>query len=220
MKKLLIATLFLSGTYIFSSCNGNGNSSSTTSSDSSSTNSSSASGTASNADTSMNKTDASTNKMQNDSANMSKTPATPVDNATMDFANKAATGGMLEVELGKLAQDKASSQQVKDFGKMMVDDHTLANNNFMSIAKGKNITLPAAVTSDQQKEIDDLSKKTGKDFDKAYVKMMVDDHKDDIKEFKDAQGKVADNDVKNFIVSTLPTLQKHLDAIQAIKAKM
>jgi putative membrane protein len=152
--------------------------------------------------------------------NVNNPGSTMVDQNTMDFANKAATGGMMEVELGKLAQDKASSQQVKDFGKMMVDDHTAANNNFKDITSKKNISLPASVTDDQRKEIDNLSKKSGKDFDKAYVDMMVKDHKDDIKEFKEAGGKVPDNDIKNFITGTLPTLQKHLDAIEAIKSKM
>ena len=126
----------------------------------------------------------------------------------------------MEVELGKMAQDKASSQSVKDFGKMMVDDHTQANDNFKAIASKKSMDLPASITDDQRKEVDELSKKSGKDFDKAYVNMMVEDHKTDIKEFKEAEGKVSDNDVKNFITATLPTLKKHLDAIEAIKSKM
>ncbi len=205
MKKLIIASFLFAGTYIFSACNGNSSSTTSTADSSTAT-------TASSGDT--------MNKMQKDSASMKNTPTMPVDQATTDFMNKAAAGGMMEVELGKLAQDKASSQQVKDFGKMMVDDHTLANNNLMAVAKSKNVTLPTTITDAQRKDMDDLSKKTGKDFDKAYVKMMVDDHKDDIKDFKDAQGKVADNDVKNFIINTLPVLQKHLNAIEAIKSKM
>ena len=155
-----------------------------------------------------------------DSMNVNNSGSAMVDQETMDFVNKAATGGMMEVELGKLAEEKASSQQVKDFGKMMVDDHTAVNNNFKNITSKKSIELPVSVTDDQRKDIDNLSKKSGRDFDKAYVDMMVKDHKDDLKEFKEAEGKVADNDIKNFITSTLPTLQKHLDAIQAIKSKM
>ena len=143
-----------------------------------------------------------------------------MDDNTKDFANKATTGGMEEVELGKLAQQKSSSPQVKDFGKMMVEDHTLLNNNFKTIASKKSMDLPTSMTDDQRKDIDNLSKKSGKDFDKAYVDMMVEDHKKDISDFKDAQAKVADNDIKDFITNTLPTLQKHLNAIQAIKSKM
>jgi putative membrane protein len=103
---------------------------------------------------------------------------------------------------------------------MMVEDHTKANDNFKALASKKSITLPSWVTEDQRKDIDKLSKKNGKDFDKAYVDMMVKDHKDDIREFEDAETKVADNDVKNFITTTLPVLKKHLDSIQAIKSKM
>ena len=143
-----------------------------------------------------------------------------VDQKTKDFVADAATGGMMEVELGNIAQQKAKSQQVKDFGKMMVDDHTKANNNLKDIASKKNIDVPATMTDDQKKDMDKLSKKSGADFDKAYVNMMVDDHKKDIDAFKKASGDVSDNDIKNFITNTLPTLQKHLDSIQAIKSKM
>jgi putative membrane protein len=142
-----------------------------------------------------------------------------VDQSTRDFVADAATGGMMEVELGNLAQQKAKNQRVKDFGKMMVDDHTQANNTLKDIASRKNIAVPATITDDQKKEMDKLSKKSGADFDKAYVDMMVEDHKKDIDAFKKATDKVGDNDIKNFVTNTLPTLQKHLDSIQAIKSK-
>jgi putative membrane protein len=124
------------------------------------------------------------------------------------------------VELGMMAEQKAKSQGVKDFGKMMVDDHTKINDNLKDIASKKNIDLPASITPDQKKDVDKLSKKSGADFDKAYVDMMVDDHKKDINAFKKAQGNVSDNDIKNFITNSLQILQKHLDKIQAIKSKM
>jgi putative membrane protein len=126
----------------------------------------------------------------------------------------------MEVELGNLAQQKAKNQSVKDFGKMMVDDHTNVNNNLKDIASKKNIDVPASITDNQKKDIDKLSKKSGTDFDKAYVNMMVEDHKKDIAAFKKANGDVGDNDIKNFITTTLPTLQKHLDSIQSVKSKM
>lgn len=143
-----------------------------------------------------------------------------IDQKTKDFVNDAATGGMMEVELGNMAAQKASSQRVKDFGKMMVDDHTKANDNLKNITSQKNIDLPASITPDQRKDIDKLSKKSGSAFDKDYVNMMVDDHKKDIDAFKKAENDVNDNDIKTFITNTLPVLQKHLDSIQAIKAAM
>lgn len=201
MKKIFISFILITGTYIFSACNGNSSSSN------------SATATA-NADSSVS---ADKKAAAMDTSNKGKVM---IDNNTLDFANKAATGGMAEVELGKLAGQRANSAQVKDFARMMVEDHTLVNNNFKTIASKKSMELPTSVTEDQRKDIDNLSKKSGKDFDKAYVDMMVEDHKKDITEFKDAEGKVADNDIKDFITSTLPTLQKHLNAIQAIKSKM
>lgn len=204
MKKLSIGAILLSWVCIFSACNGNNSTESTTSSDSTATSMSSDT-----TKTSDKKMDTTTNNAGNQM----------IDQSTRDFVADAATGGMMEVELGNLAQQKAKNQRVKDFGKMMVDDHTQANNNLKDIASRKNITVPAAITDDQKKEMDKLSKKSGADFDKAYVDMMVEDHKKDIAAFKKATGNVGDNDIKNFATSTLPTLQKHLDSIQAIKSK-
>ncbi len=208
MKKFSLASLII-GAIMFSACNGNTTNSAKTDS---TTTTSMMSGDTSNANAMNNNTMAS-----GDSTNMSSTAIT---DDIREFSQKAATGGMMEVELGNIAQKNSSTQQIKDFGKMMVDDHSKANQQLKDLASVKNISLPTMVTSDQQKDIDKLSQKKGADFDKAYVSMMVDDHKKDIKEFKDAQDKAKDADVKNFISNTLPVLQKHLDAIQAIDKKM
>lgn len=152
----------------------------------------------------------------NDTHDSSKVATTPVDKETADFAVAAANGGMMEVELGKLAQQNGASQRVKDFGKMMVDDHTKVNDQLKSLASSKNITLPANLGNDAQKHVNDLGKKTGKDFDKAYMNMMIDDHKKDIKDFEKAGKDLKDSDIKNLALQSLPTLQKHLDSAQAI----
>ncbi len=68
-----------------------------------------------------------------------------------EFVKEAATGGMMEVELGKIAQEKGKSQQVKDFGKMMVDDHSKANADLKDLASKKNIEVPDSLTDDQKK---------------------------------------------------------------------
>ena len=132
------------------------------------------------------------------------------------FAVEAASGGMTEVILGKLAMQKASNQAVKDFGTMMVTDHSKANNALTSLAKSKNITLPTVPDEKDRKVINMLSKKTGKDFDKAYTDDMVDDHKNDIKEFDKEAKNGADADVKAFAAKTLPVLKTHLDAINKV----
>jgi putative membrane protein len=140
---------------------------------------------------------------------------------TNEFAVKAANGGMLEVELGRLAQEKAANKEVKEFGAMMVTDHSKANDELKALATLKNITLPTTLGEDEQKHVNDLTKLSGKDFDKKYVSLMVDDHKEDVDLFKKtAEDDKTDSDVKAFAVKTLPTLQKHLDHITALDKKV
>jgi putative membrane protein len=133
------------------------------------------------------------------------------------FINEAASGGLAEVELGQMAQTKATDPQVKEFGAMMVQDHTKANDELKALAEKKNITLPATPSEQQRKVKDELSTKSGNDFDNAYVLNMVKDHKKDIKLFEDASKKVNDPELKAFIVKTLPTLRMHLTHVQAIE---
>jgi putative membrane protein len=142
------------------------------------------------------------------------------DEGDAKFAVEAANGGMAEVALGKLAQGKATNPKVKEFADMMVADHTKANDELMALAKTKNITLPDVVGTDEQKAMDDLSKKSGKDFDKAYVDMMVDDHKKDVGKFEDASKNAKDADVRAFAAKTLPTLRTHLEHINTIHDSM
>ena len=132
------------------------------------------------------------------------------------FAVTAANGGMLEVTLGGLAVQKSSNPRVKAYGSMLVTDHTKANNELKALALNKNIALPAALGEEEQHHVNDLSKKAGKDFDKAYMSMMVDDHKKDISEFEKASDKASDVDLKTFASQTLPTLRMHLDSAKAI----
>jgi len=141
----------------------------------------------------------------------------PVNDDVAKFAVKAANAGMTEVELGKMAETKGMSRDIKDFGSMMVKDHTKPNDELKNLASAKNITLPAIVSDEMQKHIDDLNKKTGKDFDKDYIEMMVSDHKDAIDAFEDAAKNSKDSEFKNYAVKTLPTLYKHLGAAKAIE---
>ncbi|PTR00078.1 putative membrane protein [Mucilaginibacter yixingensis] len=166
-------------------------------------------------------------KQSADSANTAKADTakkdssmSAVDKDDAKFAVAAANGGMAEVELGKLAQEKAANAQVKDFGTMMVSDHSKANDEMKALAKSKGITLPAAIDTKEQKVKDDLSAKSGADFDKAYVSNMIDDHKEDIKEFEDATKNLKDPDLKAFALKTLPTLKMHLEHIQKIHDSM
>jgi putative membrane protein len=126
------------------------------------------------------------------------------------FAKKAARGGMAEVKLGQLAEDKGESDTVKAFGKQMVDDHSKANDQLKSTASQENMTLPEAMSAKEQATYDSLSKLSGADFDKAYARDMVKDHREDIAEFKSESANGQDQAIKDFATQTLPTLQEHL----------
>lgn len=158
-----------------------------------------------------------------DSANEAKldspsaTQSIGADEESASFLVKAANMGMAEVDLGKLAGEKARNQKVKDFGAMMVSDHTNANNEVKSLASQRNISLPDSVSDEKRKDKEDLAKKSGANFDKAFMEAMVDDHNETIDLFEKASNNVKDNTVKTFIDNTLPKLRNHLDSAKAIQ---
>ena len=162
----------------------------------------------------------SLNKTKDTTANAAATGGIAVAAEDAKFATDAANGGMAEVALGKLAQTKAANAQVKSFADMMVTDHTKANDELMAIAKAKNITLPTAPDADHQKKLEDLSKLSGKDFDKAYVDAMVDGHKKTLDLMNTAAKNCKDADLKAFAAKTAPIVQTHLDAINKIHDSM
>lgn len=136
--------------------------------------------------------------------------------ADTHFAKEAAQGGMAEVKLGQLAQDKGVSDSVKNFGKRMVDDHSEAGDKLKGVASQENITLPTEIAAKDQVAYDRLSKLNGAAFDRAYSKNMVKDHEADISTFqKEANGGKVDS-LKSFASDTLPTLQDHLKEAKAM----
>ncbi len=141
-------------------------------------------------------------------------------NTDLDFAIKAADGGMLEVQLGKLAATHASDQGVKDFGQRMVDDHSKVNNELMTLAKQKNIVLPPTPSQKNVDLIADLNGRKGSEFDKSYIDHMVSDHEEDIELFENASKNATDEDIKAFANKTLPTLRTHLAAAKTLKDKL
>ncbi|MBV8068296.1 MAG: DUF4142 domain-containing protein [Acidobacteriaceae bacterium] len=134
------------------------------------------------------------------------------------FVKEAAIGGLMEVQLGKLAQEKASDENIKQFGQKMVDDHTKCNDELKQAAAKDNIPVPSSLDPKDQAKIDKMSKLSGTAFDKAYVKDQVKDHEKDIREFQaEAQGG-SDPNVKAFASSTVPVLQQHLQLAKNLKA--
>jgi putative membrane protein len=140
--------------------------------------------------------------------------------AEESFWTTAADGGLAEVEMGKLASQKAQNPDVKKFAQMMVSDHTKANNELKAIAAKQKITLPTEVGPRNRSTIDELNKLSGADFDREYVQAMVDDHEADVQLFEDQAEDETDAQAKAFAEKTLPVLRKHLEAIKAIQAKM
>jgi putative membrane protein len=140
------------------------------------------------------------------------------DNPDSTFYKHAAEGGIAEVELGNMAQEKSHNQSVKDFGAMMVKDHSAANEKLKSVAASKNITLPTSPSAGQMASKAKLKVLSGETFDKSYIKGMIKDHQEDIAEFQKEASSGQDPDAKAYAVATLPTLQKHLKTIQSIAA--
>jgi len=150
------------------------------------------------------------------SSTMSSAPASEQD---AKWAVEVGNANMTEVELSKLAQTKATSQRLKDFANMMVTDHTAASDKLKALAAAKSITLPDKLSNDSQKKLDDLNKKSGKDFDKAYTNDMLDGHKNAVDKFEKGSKDLQDADLKNFASQTLATIQMHQDSIKAIAGK-
>ena len=136
------------------------------------------------------------------------------------FAMEAAMGGMAEVEMGRVAAQKGASDEVRQFGQRMVDDHSKANQDLMQVASAKGLTLPTALDAKHQADVQKLSALSGDKFDKEYVGMMVKDHKEDVAEFQKESTGGADADIKSFAARTLPVIQDHLQMIQRIHDKM
>jgi putative membrane protein len=150
------------------------------------------------------------------------TPATPSPNPDphanvsrvaaddLKFIAAVAEHNLAEIELGKLAQERAHNADVKEFAARMVRDHGKANDDLKPIADAKGIALPTTPDKSHQRKRDTLAKKSGADFDKAFMKDMVKDHKKDVKEFQKHARSSKDGDVKNYASNALPLLEEHL----------
>jgi putative membrane protein len=153
------------------------------------------------------------------SSNASNSSASS-SNPDQQFINDAAKGNRAEIELGKLVESKARDANVKQFAKMMQTDHAKALSQLQQIAQSKNLTLPDGIPDDAQDLETKLSSESGKQLEKDYMDGMVQDHQKDVQEFKDATGKLQDNDVKQWAEKTLPTLEKHLQKAQQVDSKL
>jgi putative membrane protein len=136
------------------------------------------------------------------------------------FYKHAAEGGLFEVQAGQIAQTKGNSQQVKDFGAMMVKDHSAANDKLQQVASAKSITLPTSPSVGQMAAKAKLDVLSGDTFDKSYVKGQVKAHRETIALFRKEINSGQDSDAKAFAAATLPTVRAHLKAVTAIATDM
>jgi putative membrane protein len=140
------------------------------------------------------------------------------DSPDASFYKNAAEGGISEVDAGNLASTKGNSQAVKDFGAMMVKDHSAANDKLKSIASAKGVDLPSSASVSQMAGKAKLDVLSGDTFDKSYIKSQVKAHRQTIALFKKEIASGQDADAKAFATSTLPTLHTHMKAITKIAA--
>ncbi len=148
----------------------------------------------------------------------SKSANAKLSHADRKFIEEAAKGGMAEVELGKVVEQRAASQDVKQFAQKMVTDHSKANEELRQLAQEKGVTMPADTKATEKHEANKLAKLEGEKLDREYMKHMVKDHQKDVKEFQKEAQKAKDPDVKAFAQKTLPTLQDHLQMAQNTEA--
>jgi putative membrane protein len=143
--------------------------------------------------------------------------ATTVAAADQDFMLAAAQGGMTEVKLGELAAQNGERADVKEFGQMMVKDHSAINADLKTLAAQKEVILPDSLDAKHQRMVDKMAALNGSAFDKVYIASMIKDHKMDTKEFKAESAATKDTDIKSFVDKSLPVVESHLQHITAMK---
>ena len=121
----------------------------------------------------------------------------------------------MEVEAARLAQQKASSNEIKEFARKLEQDHQAANEKLKALAAQKNVDLPTDMGK-HRAMLDKVSAASGDKFDKQWMKMQVNHHKEDVNDFSKQTTRAMDGDVRNFATATLPTLQEHLRQAQEL----
>jgi putative membrane protein len=132
------------------------------------------------------------------------------------FLTEAIQINLAEISVGDLAQKNGGSDDVKSFGKMLVDDHTASNTKATSLAQSNGVTPPAEPKAADKQKHDELAKLSGAEFDREFAKAMVKGHEEAIGKFEAASK--GDDDIAKFAQETLPTLQKHLKTAQALES--
>ena len=144
------------------------------------------------------------------SAPMAASSTADLSKSDKSFIDKAAAGGLAEVQAAQLAEQKSQDAKVKEFAEKMVTDHTANNKQLASLAQQKGVDVPTALDAKDQKQLDKLSALDGAKFDKAYLKAQVKDHEAMLKLLQREAKSGKDADLKSFAEQTIPAVQDHL----------
>ena len=147
-------------------------------------------------------------------------PTKGVDETDQTFMKDAAIGDEAEIQLGQMAQEKASSPAVKSFGQRMMKDHSNADDKLKSIAESQHISLPVDLDPQHKNAAASLSRLSGPQFDQAYMQLMVQEHTKDVNKFKKEAADAHDGTVKQFATATLPVLESHLNEAKQIQQQL
>lgn len=157
---------------------------------------------------------------QPDEAQSNKQNVSPLSQRDKTFVDKAAQGGLAEVELGNLATQKATNPDVKKFAERMVHDHSQVNKELNQLADREGITLPKRLSAKDEMLKTQLEKLNGEAFDKAYMQNQVQDHEKDIAAFQHEGQEGQNASVKEFASQTTPLLQSHLQEAESVAPKV
>jgi len=164
--------------------------------------------------------DSDTEDTSNMAADTLKVATVPIDKEDVQFVSEIGSACLAEIKVGTLAKQQGQDKRIKNFGVMMVKDLSKGHQRLLNLAKAKKINLPDSLSTADQQEVADLAKKRGKDFDNAYLAKTKADHVKALEMFRIASKNSYDKDVKGFANHNLLTLQRHIDAIDAIKGSM
>lgn len=142
--------------------------------------------------------------------------AASIDESISDFLTEQADARMMDMEEGKLARERGTNEDVRRYGRWMVDDQTILLKEIRKLAKSKKVKLPVKLSAEKQDGLAELTEKNGDEFDKKFLKMITIDHRRDVRKFKNAVT-LKDKDVSDFASKYLPTIESHLAEAQRIK---
>jgi predicted outer membrane protein len=138
----------------------------------------------------------------------------------LPFLREAAGANLLEVTLGRIASTRASNSGVKDFGQRMVNDHSSLQQQLTSVTTSNGVPVSAALTSQQQQDVSRLQQLSGTAFDTAYMRLMIQDHQQDIATFQEQANSADSPRVRELASKALPTLRLHLSEAQKVGNKL